>query len=336
MTIRSHAAHGAALAFLVSAVGPAVAAAPPAPIAGTSPAVIARPAPAPAVAAAPPAAGPVRRREPVTASMQAISQANAAALATPAAGAFVNAALVYDFEIGRLYRIDASPGYLTSITLRPGEHLVSKASGDTVRWVIGETSQGLGDSAQTVILVKPIRAGAKTNLVLTTDQRTYYLEAVSHEQPIYTSVISWNYPADDLRDQQAAAAKIAAVQLQAQAAAASAAAALAAPVVDSGLVIDHLNFGYRIDHPGARTPPVWQPVRAFDDGAKTYIQFPAALASTDAPPLFLVGADGKAQLVNYRVRGGYYIVDRLFDVAELRLGETPQAIVRITRTGGAG
>jgi type IV secretion system protein VirB9 len=37
--------------------------------------------------------------------------------------------------------------------------------------------------------------------------------------------------------------------------------------------------------------------------------------------------------VNYRVSNGYYVVDRLFGVAELRLGEKPQTIVRITSTG---
>ena len=41
-------------------------------------------------------------------------------------------------------------------------------------------------------------------------------------------------------------------------------------------------------------------------------------------------------LVNYRMAGRYYIVDRLFDVAELRLGEKPQTIVRIARGGQSG
>jgi type IV secretion system protein VirB9 len=38
-----------------------------------------------------------------------------------------------------------------------------------------------------------------------------------------------------------------------------------------------------------------------------------------------------ANLVNYRVKGDYYVVDRLFDAAELRLGEKDQMIVRIER-----
>ena len=45
-----------------------------------------------------------------------------------------------------------------------------------------------------------------------------------------------------------------------------------------------------------------------------------------------VDDNGKPALVNYRVRGTTYIVDRLFAAAELRLGSTPQQVVRIVRT----
>jgi type IV secretory pathway VirB9-like protein len=53
------------------------------------------------------------------------------------------------------------------------------------------------------------------------------------------------------------------------------------------------------------------------------------------PPLFVLGTEGKAELVNYRVRQNYYIVDRLFAAAELRLGEDAQSVVRILRTDEA-
>ena len=68
------------------------------------------------------------------------------------------------------------------------------------------------------------------------------------------------------------------------------------------------------------------------DGAKVYIQFPSGLAQSEAPPLFVIGPDAKPALVNYRVRGTTYIVDRLFAAAELRLGTAPQRVVRIVRT----
>jgi type IV secretion system protein VirB9 len=120
-----------------------------------------------------------------------------------------------------------------------------------------------------------------------------------------------------------------------QAAADAAQAAKAQVVVAPALAIDQLHFGYRVE-PLKGKAPRWQPLRVFDDGTKTYIQFPVNMAATEAPPLFLVGPGGKAELVNYRYLNGYYIVDRLIDVAELRIGEKPQSVVRITRTAERG
>ena len=281
-------------------------------------------APAPvavARAATPPRPTPRRRAAPRNyARPQALStvqSANSSARDYPSAGAYVNAALYYDFEPGRLYTVHTSPRFLTAISLRPGEKLISKAAGDTVRWVLGETVQGSGATQQVIVMVKPIRGGLRTNIILTTDQRTYLLDAVSYEGDTYTSVISWNYPQEEARERQAAQA------------------AESQGVAASGLAVDALHFGYRIKANGFRAPR-WQPVRVFDDGLKTYIQFPRDMATTEAPPLFLIGPDKQAQLVNYRYLGGYYVVDRLIDVAELRLGEGKQTVVRITRTGEGG
>ncbi|MDA8349275.1 MAG: TrbG/VirB9 family P-type conjugative transfer protein, partial [Pseudomonadota bacterium] len=92
--------------------------------------------------------------------------------------------------------------------------------------------------------------------------------------------------------------------------------------------LSRLRFGFTIsgDHPS------WRPVRAFDDGRRVYIQFPPGIGEGEMPPLFILGPKGQSELVNYQVRPPYYIVDRLFAAAELRLGAAPQQIVRITRT----
>jgi len=94
------------------------------------------------------------------------------------------------------------------------------------------------------------------------------------------------------------------------------------------VALSDLHFRYEVtgDH------PPWRPVRAFDDGSKVYIEFPTRIDQGEMPPLFVVGPQGDDQLVNYRVQGNYYIVDRLFVAAELRLGEKPQQVVRISRT----
>lgn len=97
------------------------------------------------------------------------------------------------------------------------------------------------------------------------------------------------------------------------------------------VAVERLNFNYGIEG----DTPAWRPVRAFDDGAQVFIEFPPELESTEAPPLFVIGASGKPELVNYRKRGRYYVVDRLFGAAELRLGGKRQQVVRITRSDGA-
>jgi P-type conjugative transfer protein TrbG len=260
---------------------------------------------------------PVQRTYARPGPLSTVQSANSSARDFPTSGAYINSALYYDFEPGRLYTVQASPHFLTAITLRPGEKLISKAAGDTIRWVLGETVQGAGASQQVIVMVKPIRGNLRTNIILTTDQRTYLLDARSYEGDTYTSVISWNYPQEQMRDAQAARA------------------AEAQSVVASGLAIDQLHFGYDIRTIHSRKPS-WQPIRVFDDGLKTYIQFPTNMAATEAPPLFLIGPDKQVQLVNYRYLGGYYIVDRLIDVAELRLGEKNQTVVRITRTQDRG
>ena len=88
-----------------------------------------------------------------------------------------------------------------------------------------------------------------------------------------------------------------------------------------------LRFRYRLE---GEAP--WKPRQVFDDGAKVYIQFPPAWRKARPRPCSCSGPDGKSALVNYRVRGTTYIVDRLFAAAELRLGTAPQRVVRIIRT----
>lgn len=235
--------------------------------------------------------------------------ANRAGTLLPTPAAFINASAIMPFTDGAIYQVDTAPGRVTDIALQPGEQLGSVASGDTARWVIGDTTSGSGATKRAHVLIKPFSAGLSTNLVVTTDRRTYHLSLTSHAGGA-VSAMSWTYPQDEL---------IAFKRVQD-------AVEQATPIA-SGIDIDQLHFNYRLsgDQPG------WRPLRAFDDGRQTFIEFPASLAVGEAPPLFLVGPKGEAQLVNYRVRGRFYVVDRIIDVAELRLGTRPQAIVRITR-----
>lgn len=255
-------------------------------------------------------AHPHRSLRPAATAIRSVKQAMRATV-EPSAGGFVNAVQVYPFAEGVVYRVYTAPGQITDIALQPGEALAAVASGDTVRWVIGDTTSGTGGARQTHVLVKPIAAGLSTNLVITTDRRSYHV-ALSSLATAAMAAISWNYPQDQLLAIQSAAQK-----------------AEAASPVAADLDLTQLHFGYRIT--GAS--PAWRPLRAFDDGRQTFIEFPATLGTGEAPPLFVVDGKGDVQLVNYRLRGHFYVIDRLFDAAELRLGLKHQDVVRIERTG---
>src|SRR5690606_15163818 len=125
-------------------------------------------------------------------------------------------------------------------------------------------SSGSGADKRVHVLVKPFSAGLATNLVITTDRRTYHVALTSTAGPAMAA-LSWSYPQDELlaiqRAQQAAEA--------------------AAPVA-AGLEIERLNFAYEIS--GDR--PSWRPLRAFDDGRQTFIEFPPSLSVGEASLLF--------------------------------------------------
>ena len=246
-----------------------------------------------------------------------VASANAVARVQPSRDGYLNAVQVYPYTDGALYQVYASPGDITDIALQPGETLAGSgpiAAGDTVRWIIGETESGAGAIRRVHVLLKPTRADLSTNLVIDTDRRTYHLE-LRATPSTYMASVSWRYPEDEL---------VAVKQ-------ANAAAQASAPV-DQGLDLAELQFRYAIT---GDSPP-WRPLRAFDDGRKVYIEMPAGVAQGELPPMFVVGPNGGTELVNYRVRQNYYVVDRLFAAAELRMGsEKKQAIVRIARTDGA-
>lgn len=243
-----------------------------------------------------------------------IEAANRAATHEPSSAGYINAMQVYPWTEGALYRLYTAPERVSDIALQPGEKLVAVSAGDTVRWTIGDTTSGADEDARVHVLVKPFAAGLATNMIVTTDRRAYHLALESTERTAMAA-ISWTYPQDRL------------VALQRQ----NARAEAARPVAEN-VALTNLRFRYAIS---GDSPP-WRPVRAWDDGNKVYIEFPARLDQGEAPPLFVVGPLGDSQLVNYRVSSHHYIVDRLFAAAELRLGEKPQQVVRISRTDGDG
>jgi type IV secretion system protein TrbG len=237
-----------------------------------------------------------------------VDTANGAARVEPRKKGYFNAAQIYSYSPGALYQVYAAPGQITDIALEEGEQLTGSgpiAAGDTVRWVVVDTESGSGDTRRVHILVKPTRASIETNLVVNTDRRTYLIELRSRERQ-YMPSVAWYYP-ETVRERLRPAK-------------------LSPVLPDPAQRV----FRYAIE---GDSPP-WRPLAAYDDGRKVYVEFPQGIVQGEMPPLFVIGSDGKTQLVNYRAYGNVLIVDRLFAAAELRLGGEHQQKVRIVRTDG--
>jgi len=229
---------------------------------------------------------------------QILANANNEARQRPTRDGFNEARQIYVYEPGALYELYANPNFISTILLEPGEAVIDIAAGDTSRWMVMETAAETERDGRTVVLVKPQGSNLRTNIVIITDRRTYLVEAIAQTGETYAAQVAWSYPSDETERSGAAST-------------------------------DALNLDYRIRITRGRRP-LWTPTRVFDDGRRTWIEFGAQVAAGDMPPLFIITGEG-AELVNYRVQGQRYIVDRVFDVGELRLGVRAQTIVRIER-----
>jgi type IV secretion system protein VirB9 len=231
---------------------------------------------------------------------------------------FIYAMTVYDFMPYTLYKVYCMPGRVTDIVLAHGEALIDISAGDTVRWQVNSSLSGQGEDERIHVLVKPIKSGISNNIVILTNLHTYYLEA-SSTQESYQSAVSWNYPRSFIKKREKAQKE---------------------PDTNQSTVIrdaSRLTFTYEIKDTrrwwtrlwGKKVD--WQPVRVFDDSTKTFIQFPPDVTSSEAPALFVVSSEGTTQVVNYRISGTYYIVDRVFDRAKLVVGEQHPTIIEIRK-----
>ncbi|PYE86688.1 P-type conjugative transfer protein TrbG [Phyllobacterium leguminum] len=237
-----------------------------------------------------------------------VENANAAARVEPRREGYYNAIQIYPWSEGALYQVYAAPGQITDIALEPGESLTGAgpiAAGDTARWIIGDTESGGGTTRRVHILVKPTRPDISTNLVVTTDRRVYMIELRSGEKP-YMPSVAWAYPQPPASQRRAVPAT---------------------PVIPT-VAARNYRYGLTGDN------PPWRPVSVYDDGRRVYVEFPRGIVQGELPPLFVIGPEGEAEIVNSRIHQNVLIVDRLFGAAELRLGGKRQQTVRIVRTDG--
>jgi P-type conjugative transfer protein TrbG len=234
---------------------------------------------------------------------------------------------LYPYNQGPPPAVDCEPLRTSDIQLQPGETITDVAIGDSERWMATPASSGDPRDPVPHLAVKPQAPGIQTNLTIYTTKHIYHLLLRSRASHAMQEV-EFYYP-----DELITAMKNADTATKAQQDPAA-----DPPGDDSGNVVKvanvdpaQLNFAYTVGGPNVP----WKPIRAFDDGSHVYIQMPPGMKSSEAPAL-LVNAGSGTQMVNYRVKGNYYVVDRLVTDAILVSGVgRDQDRVTISYAGGA-
>ena len=193
------------------------------------------------------------------------------------------------------------------VELQAGEQVNSIHLGDTARWTVEPAITGSGPAEIQHLIIKPMDVGLETSLIVTTNRRTYHFRLRSHRTQFMPRV-AFTYTEDALVKWDALKTREAKEKQE-------------RTIPQTGEYLGDLNFAYSVDGTVA-----WKPVRVYNDGQKTIIQMPAAMAQTEAPTLLVVRKDGglftddETVLVNYRIQGDRYIVDTIFDKAILIAG----------------
>lgn len=234
--------------------------------------------------------------------------------------------VLYPFNEGADPVVDCAPLRTTDIQLQSGETITDVAMGDTERWMATPAASGDPRNPVPHLAIKPQAPGISTNLTIYTTKHIYHLALRSRPGHAMQEV-EFYYP-----DELLAAMK------QADLAAAQTSQQAADPPSDDPDTVKvanvdpaQLNFSYTINGPNVS----WRPIRAFDDGSHVYVQMPPSMRTTQAPAL-LIDANRSTEMVNYRVEGNYYVVDRLFNQGILVSGVgRDQDRVTISYAGGA-
>jgi type IV secretion system protein VirB9 len=254
-------------------------------------------------------------------------------------GGGVNSVQEFPYMPGALYQVYVAVNNATTVLLQPGEYINQAVIGDKGKWTATEVAAGSASGERGGVVVNCSEAGARSNLTITASKRPYLLELHCTEHT-YHAMVSWTYP------EEGGVGILTGVRpatLPQQSVSAPAAA-------DAPSAAHYTIKGNR--------QVTWLPTHVYDtgeQGRQTYIVFPPALGTTDAPVVYVRSPEGTQAVTNYRVKQGYwihdriynaediqgklslgapvtyYVVDQIADHLELRVGEKKPTVVTIKR-----
>lgn len=214
-------------------------------------------------------------------------------------------------------KLTCSPTRACDVEMQPGEKINKVILGDKVNWSWAAAESTEKGQPVLHVVIQPRDNSVETNAIITTDRRTYHIRLYAPKQEgVYLNRVGFYYPDELVESWEARAGVAAAVKAQ----------DAALRVTERPFSPEDMDSDYKIS--GSAD---FKPLRVFNTGKQVYIEMPRAVfESGEAPMLLLLDDDGKANVVNYRMRrpqegsankAYYYMVDKLFTTAELRLGK---------------
>lgn len=199
---------------------------------------------------------------------------------------------VVDFVADQVVQLESAPGYQLMVELAPDEHVENVAVGDSAAWQVSVNHAG------NRLFLKPLLAGANTNMTVVSDARLYLFDLTTIAEPGNTTpyTVQFRYPAPVL---------------------------LARVPGTPGA-------------PGTEPPPVGLyklrgdkgvlPAGMHDDGVQTYIEFAPA---TPLPAIYAIDGRGRETLVNGMMRDGRMVVDSVQAMLVFRIDHRKATATRV-------
>ena len=291
------------------------------------------------IAVHPPKANPVHpvRLAPAPTRLKtgkrSLKQATDAALVVPTKGRFIEGRQIYPFRDGASYRAITVPLRLIDIQLEAGETIQSTLAGDTLNWRLETAQSGPSAAPITHVFIKPITDDVATNLVITTDRRTYNIDlTVAKEGEPFHHGIAWTYPEKAMQIAKANAQSKHTIGRSNNTSddIPGNYTVVGGPNASAEATLAHLNFNWTIENAAEQH---WLPTKIYDDGRRVIIRFPPDLARRKMPVLSLLTDDNQIEIVNYIQTGTTIIVPYLFDRAMLSAGNNPNDVIFLAKTG---
>lgn len=209
--------------------------------------------------------------------------------------------MTFAYAPNQLYKIYCRRGYLTDISFKKGEAISFVGGGDTAGWAVSQT---VVDGVPH-LYIKPIVETSTTNLIVTTNKRSYQL--ILHSSDWYNPMVTWTYGAEDMEQAN--------VQKQQDDALKTAKIAVSD--------IENLDFSFEVSGKNAE----YKPEMVFTDGEKTYLKF-KKIPRTQVPLFIQQKGERGMTIVNYRQKDDYYIVNATFQKAQLRVTERESVTIK--------